>query len=228
MSGISKGTTAPDIVTRWLVLLVLSVLLAGFSVGTARAELVAELTASPDPVVAGGQVQYVLTAVNRAGANQNVLLSVHVPAHTSVPVTSAMLSVPLPAETTLVSATDGGTQVGAVVRWELRSLAAGAAPAPKTLLNHQIKGTSVHAIEPPELDPCSSLLPGQRGTPALSGRERIQCAFGDGRKSRNERLLEGGRDYFSEAGQLAFGPFTSNHYIFINLQNHESIACIIH
>ena len=80
------GTKAQSLTARWRTILALGLVLAGLTVGTAKAELAAELTAFPDPVVAGGQVQYVLTAVNTSGASEYVRLSAQVPEHMTVPV----------------------------------------------------------------------------------------------------------------------------------------------
>jgi len=116
-----------------------------------------------------------------------------------------VLSVPLPAGTTLVSATDGGTQVGAAVQWELGSLAAGATGAPRTFLTDQIEGTSLHAIEPLALDQCSSLLPGHYRTPPFPAKGVLWMHLAAAANPENERLLEGGTDYLVEADQLALG-----------------------
>ncbi|MFQ5803727.1 MAG: hypothetical protein ACE5JQ_12595, partial [Candidatus Methylomirabilales bacterium] len=67
---------------------------------------------SPDPVQAGSQVTYTLTFSNSSSANVSAL--------------GVTLTDTLPANTTFVSASDGGTESGGVVTWSLGDLTPGA------------------------------------------------------------------------------------------------------
>ena len=74
------------------------------------ADLAMGMTAAPGSVVPGGTLSYVVSFGN--------------PNATSAP--AAVLAVPVPAGTTVVSASAGGTLVDGAVQWEVAALAAGA------------------------------------------------------------------------------------------------------
>jgi len=74
--------------------------------------LTTSVSDNPDPVQSGLQITYTLTFSNSSIANETAL--------------AATLTDTLSADTTFVSASDGGTEVGGVVTWSLGDLAPGA------------------------------------------------------------------------------------------------------
>src|SRR3989441_739252 len=86
---------------------------SGASVSTAVTSapiLAVSKTDSPDPVAAGGNLTYTLSYSNTGNANA----------------TGVVLTDTVPANTTFVSATAGGTLASGVVTWSVGNLAAGA------------------------------------------------------------------------------------------------------
>jgi uncharacterized repeat protein (TIGR01451 family) len=71
--------------------------------------LAVSITDAPNPVAAGANLTYTLTYANNGNA----------------PATAVVLTDPIPANTTFVSATNGGTKTGSAVTWNLGTLAAG-------------------------------------------------------------------------------------------------------
>jgi uncharacterized repeat protein (TIGR01451 family) len=71
--------------------------------------LAVSMTDAPDPVAAGASITYTIAYANSGNAQA----------------TGVVLSDPIPANTTFMSATNGGTRAGSTVSWNLGTLAAG-------------------------------------------------------------------------------------------------------
>ncbi|HKQ97169.1 MAG TPA: hypothetical protein VJV75_04775, partial [Candidatus Polarisedimenticolia bacterium] len=80
----------------------------------------------PDPVMAGGDLTYTLSAANTGNA----------------PATGVVLNAPLPAGTTFVSATGGGTFGSGVVTWAIGTLNAGAVSSLQMVVHVPATATS--------------------------------------------------------------------------------------
>src|SRR2546425_496043 len=94
---------------------------SGASVSTAVTSapiLAVSKTDSPDPVAAGGNLTYTLSYSNTGNANA----------------TGLVLTDTVPANTTFVSATAGGTLASGVVTWSVGNLAAGATGSVQMIL----------------------------------------------------------------------------------------------
>jgi uncharacterized repeat protein (TIGR01451 family) len=76
---------------------------------TSAPALALSMTDAPNPVAAGSNLTYTITYANNGNA----------------PATGVVLTDPIPANTTFVSATNGGTKSGSAVTWSLGTLAAG-------------------------------------------------------------------------------------------------------
>src|SRR5438093_76531 len=118
-------------------------------------------TDSPDPVAAGGSLTYTLSYSNTGNANA----------------TGVVLTDTVPANTTFVSATAGGTLAGGVVTWSLCNLAAGATgsvqmvvPVASPLANGTSITNSTYSIDSNETSPvnCASLPTAVTSAPTLA------------------------------------------------------------
>ena len=104
------------------------------------------MTDSPDPVAAGATLTYTLSYANNGNANA----------------TGVVLTDSVPASTTFVSATGGGSLSGGVVTWNLGTLATGASGSVQVtvlvaspLTNGTVIGSGAYAIDCNETSPKS-------------------------------------------------------------------------
>ena len=104
-----------------------------------------ELDENVDPVLAGGDYEYTLTYGNRGVYSAS----------------GTTLSLPLPAGTTLVSASGGGVQVGDVVEWSLGTVAAGEAGEQRVVVSVDgaLGAGTVLAVDAAQLSATVNFLP---------------------------------------------------------------------